>query len=274
MTAAAFLLATLCGQTAVTDEALSAERQSLRKLLDQGPALLELRVDATVDPLPYLPLHRWTNNERDPHGQGLLVLWHEQGRPVAAASLFPWNGKLIFELEATTRQRLSCQRQGVVVWHPDSGREFTPISQGPVPAETALLRLREMKTLADEFTVTMLGWRDDNADREQLRRLPKELFRYAPNSDAVDGAIFGFVLGTDPEALLLIEAVRHGEAVRYEYLFVRQTSGALEARRNDTIVWTAEKHVPRSNPEKPYFSLGVPLEVARREVESLNESPR
>ena len=57
----------------------------------------------------------------------------------------------------------------------------------------------------------MLGWKADSTDREELRLLPKPLYRYEPKAGPViDGAVFAFVMGTDPESLLLIEAVKSG----------------------------------------------------------------
>ena len=58
---------------------------------------------------------------------------------------------------------------------------------GPEPIagrNSAERRLRQMKSLADEFAVTMLGWKADDSDREELRRLPKEFFRYKPDDGA------------------------------------------------------------------------------------------
>ena len=105
-----------------------------------------------------------------------------------------------------------------------------------------------MKLLSEDFSATMVGWRADNSDRAELRRLPRELYRYEPaeGSEVMDGAVFAFVLGTDPEALLLIEAVAVNEQPEWQYAYVRQTSGGLEGRHADQVVWKAERY-PRRN---------------------------
>lgn len=54
-----------------------------------------------------------------------------------------------------------------------------------------------MRALAREFKASV----DLEEGGTELRQLPQPLFRYESKSD---GAIFAFVLATDPEALLLI----------------------------------------------------------------------
>jgi hypothetical protein len=180
------------------------------------------------------PVHRWTNNERDPLGQGLAVLWIHRGRPEAVASVYPWQGKLVHELESLSRGTFVCLRDDEVRW--------------------------QMKGIAERFTVTMTGWNPTNADREILRRLPRELYRYRPEQDdLLDGALFAFVKGTDPEALLMLEAVRTPAGEVWEYALVRQTSGGVHATLDGETIWTVEKHIPRNDPRQPFFSLGAPL---------------
>lgn len=245
-------------------KAEAAERARLRALLDKAPALLDVFPDSSASAaLSSIPVHRWTNDERDPHGEGLFVLWSHRGRPVAGASIYPWNGRLIHDLESLSRQPLLARRDGATAWKPERGLSFAVIPGAEAPADAAAARLRQMKALADTFAVTMIGWRADNSDREELRRLPKEFFRYKPQDAAlIDGALFAFVKGTDPETLLLIEAVKNSAGERYEYSFVRCTSGGLEARHQGRVVWTAQKHGARKDPAQLSFSSAVMLEDA------------
>jgi len=246
-----------------------SEAARLRALLDKAPTFLEFLSDnSSTVPFTPVAVHRWVNNERDPHGQGVLVLWTSKGCPQVAASLYPWNDSLVFEMESLTRGTFLCTQDGVAVWRPVRGQSFPVIPGAETPADSPTARLRQMKALADEFSVTMLGWKADDSDREELRRLPKEFFRYKPeNEQVIDGAVFGFVKGTDPEALLIIEAVKVAERSRYEYAFVRQTSGALSARHKGQQVWSAEKHPFRGNPSQPFFSAKVPLDEAYSRIE-------
>jgi hypothetical protein len=257
------LLGCLClvvaGQDAKgTDD---VRHRQLRQALDESVSWNAFfKDDQRTQPMTPQPVHRWTNNERDPQGQGLAVLWIHRGRPEVAASIYPWQGKLIHELESLSRSTFVCLRDDEVRWQPAAGISFRRVPQTEPPATTAVGRLRQMKEIAERFTVTMTGWNPTDADREILRRLPRELYRYRPeDAGLVDGAVFAFVKGTDPEALLMLEAVRTPAGAVWEYALVRQTSGGVQAVLDGETVWTVEKHVPRNDPRQPFFSLGAPL---------------
>ena len=243
---------------------IAAAAARLRALLDKSAAFVELLPDASsTKTMEAHPVHRWTNNERDPHGQGLFVIWTHRGRAEAAASIYPWNNNLIHDLESLSRGTLVCRRDGATVWRPARGLTFSTVPEAEVPADSPAVRLRQMKSIADRFEVTMTGWRGDNADREELRRLPKEFYRNQPEqSDLIDGAVFAYVKGTDPEALLVVEAVKSKDGARYEYCFVRATSGGLEARHKDSVVWTAAKYASRRDPTQHSFSSTTTLDAA------------
>jgi hypothetical protein len=251
----------LLGQRCVLAEDAKDPAAALRAKLDASVKWNEF--DATAGEFQSHLVHRWTNNERDPNGQGLFVVWTQAGRPAAFASVYPWTGRLVHELETVSRTPLSMSRDGHVEWRPTTGLEYRPIPDAPVPDIKPVARLREMKELADRFKVTMLGWNRDDSDREELRRLPKEFFRQKPEAGGVlDGAVFGFVKGTDPEAVLMIEAVlgQGDKPAGYEFAFARATSGGLEARLGDEVVWTVEKHTSRRDPTGLSFSASRPLE--------------
>ncbi len=250
-------LAQGAGKTEQVDPA-----KRLRDQLDASIAWNEFLAGPNRDrPMQPVMVHRWTNNARDPQGQGLAVIWTDRGRPMVIGSIFPWDGLLIHELESLTRESFVCRREGLVRWEPERGLDFRPVPGAPVPAAEPAARLREMKRLAEQFQVTMLGWRDDNSDRELLRQLPREFFRAKPEtSDCLDGAVFGYVLGTDPEALLILDASLVDGEYQWQYAFARLTSGALEGRHAGLVVWTAEKHPQRRNPRNSWISLQGPLD--------------
>jgi hypothetical protein len=52
--------------------------------------------------------------------------------------------------------------------------------------------------------------------------------------------VFAFVQGTDPEAILLLEAVKRDGSPRWQYAFARATSAGLEARLDKQIVWEVD----------------------------------
>ena len=71
-----------------------------------------------------------------------------------------------------------------------------------------------------------------------LRLLTKPLYRYEATGDLIDGALFGFVLATDPEALLMIEAYKTADGAQWRYAFhAPMTVYGLVARLDGTEVW-------------------------------------
>jgi hypothetical protein len=117
-----------------------------------------------------------------------------------------------------------------------------------------------MKLLAGRFESTMLGWRADTNDQEKLRLLPRPIYRYDPDpGPVVDGAVFAFVQGTDPESLLLIELVQEGSRQRWVSAFARRTAGRLEGRLDGKVVWTAPLNPEYKDPRGPHFTVHIPL---------------
>jgi hypothetical protein len=235
---------------------------TFRELMDA--AVTQVEIFASGDPdeaaKPLVAL-RWANNARGSE-DGLTVLYVHGGRPLATACLYPWDKKLIHDLESLSRAKIVGRREGEVVWQPQTtGIEFAEIPDAPDVAETPAQRLRQLRSLADQFQSSMLGWKADSTDREELRLLPRPLYRYEAKAGPVlDGAVFAFVMGTDPESLLLIEAVKGPSgAATWEFAFARRTSGELEGRHQDKVVWHADRYPNTRDPSQPRFSLGQPI---------------
>ncbi len=84
--------------------------------------------------------------------------------------------------------------------------ELKPIPGAPAPADSAAARLRQMRALAQEFTSRQTN--RAGVDRD-MRLLAQPIYRYEDTKgDLIDGGLFVFVQGTDPEIFLLIEARR------------------------------------------------------------------
>jgi hypothetical protein len=117
------------------------------------------------------------------------------------------------------------------------GFERKPISNVAAAAESKVARLRQMKEITNRFEATISN--DINKSSEELRILPRPIYRYEdPPSDLLDGAIFGFVRGTAPNALLIIE-LRKANAGAPEWTFAcaGMTTQALSIRLDDKEVW-------------------------------------
>jgi hypothetical protein len=76
--------------------------------------------------------------------------------------------------------------------------------------------------------------------RIELRQLASPLVRYADEKDGVmDGAIFAFANGTNPEVLLVIEAhaAKKDSEPRWRYAFAQMTGGAVAVELDGKEVW-------------------------------------
>lgn len=244
---------------------------------DKQPGTLRDLIDAAVDevriypnagakqPAKPLVVLRWANNARGSE-DGTTVLYIDRGRPLAVVDLYPWAGSLARDFELLTNERVVGRRGNDLVWQPKkSSVEFADVPDAAPPEATAAQRLRQMKSLAGQFQSTMLGWKSDDTDREELRLLPRPLYRYelddhqAKSGTLLDGGVFAFVMGTDPESLLLLEAVKDGDGSKWRFAFARRTSGELEGRHAGKVVWTAARFPYERDERSPHYAFATPL---------------
>lgn len=224
--------------------------------------------DKAMTPLTPVPVCRWRNVVRGQEGEAMMVVWSHNGRPAAIASIYPWNGKMCHEFDSFSREaKLIAREKDTVIWAPQApGVEFKPVPKAPVPAKTAFERLRQMKTIAESFRATMTGWAGDNSDQQLLRFRPRELYRYdlanakEPDPKLLDGALFAYVQDTDPEVVMAIEAIGDKDKAEWHYACVRATSGGLEVKLGDEVVWSAKKHPTARDPKLPHFTMQRVLE--------------
>lgn len=239
----------------------TGDPKTLREFIDASMAWYEVfpSMEAT-DPAKVMPVLRWANNARGSE-DGMTMLYVHEGLPLAVACAYPWEKRLEHAFESLSRNKIVGRREGVIVWQPrEPSVKFADIPGAPVPEATRAGRLRQLKVLSERFQATMLGWKADATDREELRLLPRPLYRYEPKAgDIVDGAVFAFVMGTDPEVLLQLEVVKAGEKTTWQYAFTRRTSGKLEGRLDQSVVWSAEHFPVQNDPRRPHFCIGRPL---------------
>jgi hypothetical protein len=245
------------------------EPKKLNDLIEKSVNWYDVLPDGdAATALTPVPVIRWRNVVRGQEGEAMMVVWPHNGRPVAMASIYPWEGKMSHEFDSLSREnKLIARDQDRVIWSPETaGVEFKDVPKAPKPAKTAPERLRQMKAIAEGFKATMTGWMADNSDQEPLRLLPRPLYRYDltsakdPDPKLLDGALFAYVLGTDPEVVLVLEAIGTAEKADWQYAFARATSGGLEVKLGDLVVWTADKHPANRNPKLPHCTMQRVLE--------------
>ncbi len=156
---------------------------------------------------------------------GEVFIWTDQGRPEVIASVYRYYSPrqfLAMELHSLSLKKIAAQRDGRQVWSPAAaGVELKPVPAAAPPFKTAVARLRQMRALANEFSVVRTDRKDQ---RERLRLLSQPNYRYASTDPKLlDGALFIFAQGTNPEVILLIEARRSHGGHQWQYALARQS---------------------------------------------------
>jgi hypothetical protein len=245
------------------------DSKAIKAMVEQSIGWYQVFSDASAtEAMAPQRVLRWRNGTRgNQESDGVFVLWAHEGRPEASASVFPLEGLIHYEFVSLSRNsKLVAREDGRVIWSPSTpGVAFKDIPAAPAPADVAAARLKQMKGLADRFKVTLTGWEADKSKREELRLLPRPLYRAepgeatGPTAGRIDGAVFAFVQGTDPEAILLLEAVQGDGSPRWQYAFARATSAGLEARLDKQVVWEVDA-LAGTTPRDPQLWLGRPRE--------------
>jgi hypothetical protein len=203
------------------------------------------------------PVLRWTNH-LGRRFYGDVFVWTDRGRPEVVASItnvFGARHSMEREIHSLSlgRPHLTCSEK--TIWEPSKpGIELMPIPEATPPADSPAGRLRELKGFANEFSASS----QSGDDRWELRLLPQPVYRYAStNPEVLDGALFAFVKGADPDVFLMIEARRAGEAFQWQFAVARFTASAeLKVSYRQTEVWRAAKLTSQEvqDARQPYFS--------------------
>jgi hypothetical protein len=207
------------------------------------------------------PLLRW-NNKVVREDDGMLFLWTEgtKGRPLATAQFFLTEDDWHHEFQSLSQSGFEARFGGSDgagwSWQPSAAGINPTRAEGiDPPAESPTQRLRQMKGIAERFSAAV-----DQDDRfespEQLRLLVTPIYRYsAADQGILDGALFAFTQGTNPEVLLLIEAEATDPGARsWCYGFARMSCFNLRVHQAKQLVWKADREpVPTRDRGSRYY---------------------
>ena len=204
------------------------------------------------------PVFRWLL-QLDRRFYSDVYVWTHEGRPEVAAAITNVYGQrraMETEIHSLSTGRPLLIHKEMVVWAAERpGVEWEPISDAPKPGPTAANRLKQMRALAAENSVTA----QYGNNKEELRLLPAPVYRYASEKQRVtEGALFAFARGTDPEVFLMIEARKGEGREEWQYAFVRFVGHAsLRAMRDGREVWQVDAIPAKLNtdPKEPYIGL-------------------
>jgi len=206
------------GQEGAAREAAVKSRMALMQATVAGYDFSsdELKADpsGTFVPKPLLRYSDATRDLMDAKASGLVDagVWRlgMEGRPTALVVLEIYlsaegKGTLAHEFVSLSEEKFSLTHpQHSVAWEASgTDLELARITADRPPARSAPLRLTQMRSLAHRFTAKETI--NDNVIK--CRLLPQPLTRYESETNGIlDGAVFAFANGTNPEIGVVLEA--------------------------------------------------------------------
>ncbi|MBW3597004.1 MAG: hypothetical protein KY475_06985 [Planctomycetes bacterium] len=206
-------------------------------------------------------LLRWTNPLGGRQANGHVFLWTDRGRPEATASIYQFvgaDGNVHEHHEFCSLSRDPLMARGARTWAPvEPGVELRPLPDAPLPAESRVRRLQQMRAMARKFTADKTT--RDGVQRT-LRLLPQPVYRYEGKHPGItDGALIAFVEATDPELFLWIEVGADDDA-EWRYGVARMNSIQLRTFYDGALVWEAPTLAWRdalNRRDRPYTAFQI-----------------
>ena len=230
-------------ESADADGPAEATKTKLEIAIDQSLENYKVYAGESQVPLKPIDVLTWNNPVAGSSGKFRTVLFLQDGQAKSVCCIWKSASSLYHEFGSLTRESLRGEMNGKVKWQMDEGvRMFLPIPDAKAPADDRRLRLLQLKQLIKRFAATELRNRKREPDRVPLRLMPTPLYRYEKESETiVDGAVFCFAHTTDPETLVVIEAVKTGDSLQWQYAFVRRTTLPVEGELDGTVVWNTDQ---------------------------------
>ncbi|MEM9588035.1 MAG: hypothetical protein AAGA03_12210 [Planctomycetota bacterium] len=196
------------------------------------------------------PMLSWDNPIRIGRTEGDFFVWLHNDRPALVGTVFSYD----WPSRSRTNRSISLEFHGVSnvatrvsygqreLWKlPEDGISSIPLDV-PKPRERRIQRRIQMRQIASRIQAETT-YRNET---QQLRLMPNPVYRFdLPESGSadglvLDGAIFAMVTGTDPELLLVVEALRtspSSKAYEWQLKPVRFTDLPLKLTlpSNDTL---------------------------------------
>jgi hypothetical protein len=219
----------------------------------EGKEKLELQAEAVL---------HWSNPVREGETNGSVFVWTHDGRAEVVGTIFshllrgdPSQRVMAHSFQSLSQQPLAGRRPGRAGgWSLEgAGIQPRPIPGAPPPTAGRPGRLAQMRELVRDFsaTTTLEGV------EQELRLLTQPIHRNEKSTgDVLDGALFTFVTGTDPELMLVIEArpAEGSDKPAWHYAAGRFTDLTLKLCYKDAELWTHERGAPRDGRPDPYIS--------------------
>ena len=189
------------------------------------------------------PVLNFTNPERNQELGSVFVWLDADGRPAVMGQFFRFDnrGRRLKKhaLHSLAPGALEAKINDKLAWSPETpGVEWKSFPDAPAAAATQKERLLQIRQLVRPFQLKLIDAKDKATE---LRLIPRPLLEYsAPKAGVSDGAIFSYVVATDPEAILLVEAFDEKGKTGFRYAFARFNFQKMAAKLGDKAVWEVE----------------------------------
>lgn len=214
------------------------------------------------------PILNWSQPVRG-GADGAVFVWTQDGRPLVIGAIFCWpsgDGRqgISHELHSLSTTPLVGKWHDRVWTPPKDSVTWTTLSDVAPPGESPEQRLRQMRDLARSFTAE--SYDKDKGARWDLRLLPRPIFRYdtgngsgvkGADREILDGALFGFIEGTDLEIVLLLQARQTAAGTHWEFALARMSDYRLVVHRQEKTVWEVPSVEFDNNPRLAYYCSAV-----------------
>jgi hypothetical protein len=175
--------------------------------------------------------------------QGSLWAFGKTGRPAVLVELFRMkDGRgadiWVYGLTRTTETDVRLRLPADSSWSwtpPKSDLAFRPLSGMKMPDATPAGRLRQMKEASRRFSAHEF-WELEHS-RFELRLLIQPVHRYDdPSRRILDGAVFVFAHGTNPEVTLFLEALQGKNGAEWQYAVGRSCQAEFHVLQDEKEV--------------------------------------
>lgn len=182
--------------------------------------------------------------------ESALWLWTERELPVALMAIEyypndPRGPRWLFEIVSLSNSKIGVVRGGDWKWQAKQpGVVRKPVPGDLKPADKPVQRLVQARQIRQRFAAHE---KEGLGGRIELRPLSTPLYRYADEATGViDGAVFAFANGTNPEVLLLLEAQRDAATKQaiWTYGFAQMTGAEVFASLDEREVWSQKEADP------------------------------
>lgn len=226
-----------------SDEAYRAAQLSrMKNIAEKFEVEAEAGGNRIVTKLTANPLLKYNDSTRRNH-ESTLWLWTEREMPSAlmAVEFYPNDSggpRWLFEIVSLSNSKIAVTRGNNWTWRANRpGVVRKPVPGDVKPADKPGMRLSQARQIRQRFSAHE---KEGTEGRLELRPLSTPLYRYADEATGIiDGALFAFANGTNPEVLLLLEVQRDPQSKQdsWVYGFAQMTGAEVHASLDGTEVW-------------------------------------